>query len=70
MTRANRKIGLGVMGFADLLMKLGIPYDSEDALSTAGEVMSFISTVAGEASQGACGRKGPVRQFRPQHVRA
>ena len=50
MTRTTRKIGLGVMGFADTLIQLGIPYDSEQGLATAQEIAQFISTQADKAS--------------------
>jgi ribonucleoside-diphosphate reductase alpha chain len=42
ITRANRKIGLGVMGFADMLIKLKISYDSEEALALGEKLIKFI----------------------------
>lgn len=50
VSKNNRKIGLGVMGFADMLILLQIPYQSEEAIDLAGNVMSFIQSCAEEAS--------------------
>ena len=50
MTKTNRKIGLGVMGLADLLILLGVPYHSDEARKIGTKVMKFISDKAREAS--------------------
>ncbi|WP_051361197.1 vitamin B12-dependent ribonucleotide reductase [Desulfuromonas sp. TF] len=50
MTRANRKVGLGVMGWADLLILLDIPYDSAEAVQLGEKMMKFITEEARQAS--------------------
>ena len=59
MHKSNRKIGLGVMGWADMLIKLGIHYASDKALALAEEVMSFITEEAVKVSVELAGEYGP-----------
>jgi len=69
ITHANRKIGLGVMGFADMLIRLGVAYDGDSAVETAQEVMSFISGEADAASEQLAEERGPFPNF-PRSVYA
>ena len=61
--QANRKIGLGMMGFADALVDLGIPYDDEAALRFADEAMGFIAERALQASRALAVERGPFPNF-------
>lgn len=63
ISKANRKIGLGVMGFADMLIKLRIPYNSNEALAIAEKIMSFISKEATTSSISLAKSRGSFANF-------
>jgi ribonucleoside-diphosphate reductase alpha chain len=63
MSRGNRRIGLGVMGFADLLIKLGITYDSDEGLAFAERVMKFVDDEAWEESRALADERGVMPSF-------
>ena len=63
MSKETRRIGLGVMGWADLLIQLGIPYDSPPAFELAEQVMSTIKAYTWEASQELAKTRGAFPQW-------
>lgn len=63
-SKRTRKIGLGIMGFADILIRMGIPYASEAAIDLAKEVMSFIIDVSYETSYELAEARGPYPAIR------
>lgn len=63
VTKLTRKIGLGVMGFADMLLLLGIPYNSDEGVDFGRELMKRINKVGHEASEGLAEKRGPFPTF-------
>ena len=59
----NRRIGLGVMGWADLLLELGIPYDSDEAVRLGEEIMGFIRRIGHNASEKLAEARGPFPRW-------
>ncbi|MHB9155567.1 MAG: vitamin B12-dependent ribonucleotide reductase [Endomicrobiales bacterium] len=64
MTKSNRKVGLGVMGWADMLVQMGIPYNSHESLRIGEKVMSFIHDRAVEASEELALKRGAFPNFK------
>ncbi|MBN1823367.1 MAG: vitamin B12-dependent ribonucleotide reductase [Endomicrobiales bacterium] len=64
MTKANRKIGLGVMGWADMLMQLGLGYNSHEALKLGEKLMNFIEDKSREASEDLALKRGAFPNFK------
>ncbi|MEK7872634.1 MAG: ribonucleotide-diphosphate reductase subunit alpha, partial [Chloroflexota bacterium] len=64
ITRANRKIGLGVMGFADALILLGVPYNSEEGVRTGEAIMAFVRREADAASAALARERGAFLNFK------
>ncbi len=62
-TKLSRKIGLGVMGFADMLLHMEIPYDSEEGIAMGSRIMERINTVGHETSEKLAEQRGPFPLF-------
>ena len=68
MCKANRKIGLGVMGFADALFKLGVPYNSEEGVAWGERFMKFVNDEAHAYSEQLAARARLLPQLEGQHL--
>jgi ribonucleoside-diphosphate reductase alpha chain len=63
VSHRNRKIGLGVMGWADLLLRLGLPYDAPGALALADELSGHVQRTAHRVSEALAAERGPFPGF-------
>ena len=68
MTHATRKLGLGVMGFADMLVQLGIPYDTDKAVELGRKLMAFIRDNADAESLALAEERGPFPAWHNSHA--
>ncbi len=64
ISRGNRKLGLGVMGFAETLIRLGIPYGSAESVDFASRLMAFIEDAAVQASEALAAERGTFANWR------
>ncbi|NCO96913.1 MAG: adenosylcobalamin-dependent ribonucleoside-diphosphate reductase [Candidatus Aenigmarchaeota archaeon] len=64
VTKSNRKIGLGIMGFADMIIQLGIPYNSEEGVKAAEKVMKFITDEGRNMSEELGKQRGSFENFK------
>jgi len=69
-TKRTRKIGLGIMGFADLLIQLGIPYDTDEALRIADHLMGFTQSHAHAASHRLAEERGVFPAYQGSRLQA
>ncbi len=67
MAKGNRRIGLGIMGWAEMLVMLGVPYDGDEAFAKAEEVMGFINEKSLEASEEMARERGLFPFFKNSH---
>jgi len=63
MTRSTRKTGLGIMGFADMLMAMHIPYDSDEGVELGREIMRFVRQVSDNMSEELAGVRGSFPEW-------